>query len=73
MRTARQQEARTIGAEGPRAQIVRARPMPKLPHLCRGFGKDPEFYNFYRMMQSYRETFLGSTGNPRRPSYCRQK
>ena len=23
------------------------------------FGKDPEFYDFYRAMQSYRTTFLG--------------
>jgi modulator of FtsH protease HflC len=22
------------------------------------FGKDPEFYDFYRAMQSYRQTFL---------------
>ncbi|HMO76807.1 MAG TPA: protease modulator HflC, partial [Sphingopyxis sp.] len=22
------------------------------------FGKDPEFYDFYRAMQSYRKTFL---------------
>jgi hypothetical protein len=33
--------------------------------LCRSFGKDPAFYDFYRAMQSYDATFAqkGSTSS----------
>ena len=27
------------------------------------FGKDPQFYDFYRAMQSYRTTFVGEAGS----------
>ena len=60
MRTARQQEARSIEAEGQkRAQIIRAEADAEAAQIyAAAFGKDPEFYNFYRAMQSYQTTFL---------------
>jgi membrane protease subunit HflC len=64
MRTARQQEARSIEAEGlKRAQIIRAEADAEAAQTyAAAFGKDPEFYNFYRAMQSYETTFLGTNG-----------
>jgi membrane protease subunit HflC len=65
MRTARQQEARSIEAEGlKRAQIIRAEADAEAAQTyAAAFGKDAEFYNFYRAMQSYETTFLGVNGN----------
>jgi modulator of FtsH protease HflC len=59
MRTARTQEALTIEADGFRqAQIIRAEADAKAAQTyAAAFGKDPEFYDFYRAMQSYRQTF----------------
>ena len=59
MRTARTQEALTIEADGFRqAQIIRAEADAKAAQVyAAAFGKDPEFYDFYRAMQSYRQTF----------------
>lgn len=61
MRTAREQEARSIRAEGAkRAQIVRAEADAEAARTyAAAFGKDAGFYDFYRAMQSYRTTFLG--------------
>ena len=61
MRTARQQEARSIRAEGAkRAQIIRAEADADAAQTyAAAFGKDPEFYDFYRAMQCYQTTFLG--------------
>ena len=61
MRTAREQEARSIRAEGAkRAQIIRAEADAAAARTyAASFGKDPQFYDFYRAMQSYRTTFLG--------------
>jgi len=61
MITARQQEARSIRAEGAkRAQIIRADADAEAAQTyAAAFGKDPEFYDFYRAMQSYQTTFLG--------------
>lgn len=61
MRTAREQEARSIRAEGAkRAQIVRAEADAEAAQTyAAAFGKDASFYDFYRAMQSYRTTFLG--------------
>jgi membrane protease subunit HflC len=61
MITARQQEARSIRAEGAkRAQIIRAEADAEAAQTyAAAFGKDPEFYDFYRAMQSYQTTFLG--------------
>lgn len=64
MRTARTQEALTIEADGFRqAQIIRAEADAKAAEIyAAAFGKDPEFYDFYRAMQSYRQTFIGVNG-----------
>ena len=67
MRTARQQEARSIEAEGRReAQITMADADAKAAQTySASFGKDPDFYDFYRAMQSYRATFGTDDDNPR--------
>src|SRR5215218_1812217 len=70
MRTAREQEARSIRAQGAKPpQILRA---PAAAEAARtyaaSFGKDPQFYDFYRAMQSYRETFVGQPGKPPAPT-----
>src|SRR5207248_5285737 len=61
MRSAREQEARSILAEGGKqAQIIRANADAEAAHIyAASFGKDPEFYDFYRAMQSYQVTFVG--------------
>ena len=61
MRTAREQEARSILAEGAKqAQIIRASADAEAARTyAASFGKDPQFYDFYRAMQSYRSTFAG--------------
>ena len=61
MRTARQQEAISIRAEGQKeAQIIRGNADGEAARIyAASYGKDPEFYDFYRAMQSYRQTFLG--------------
>ena len=61
MRTARQQDATTILAGGQReAQVIRGNADGEAARIyAASFGKDPEFYDFYRAMQSYRQTFLG--------------
>ena len=65
MRSAREQEARSIRAEGSkRAQIVRAEADAEAAKTyAAAFGKDPQFYDFYRAMQSYQSTFIGD-GKP---------
>jgi membrane protease subunit HflC len=64
MRTARQQQALTIRAQGQRnAQIVRADADASASKIyADSFGKDPQFYDFYRAMQSYRYTFGADGG-----------
>jgi membrane protease subunit HflC len=64
MRTARQQEANTIRAQGQKqAQIVRAEADAQAARVyADAFSKDADFYDFYRAMQSYRHTF-GADGN----------
>ncbi|WP_380873375.1 protein HflC [Sphingomonas sp. DBB INV C78] len=64
MRTARQQEARSIEAEGRKqAQLITSEADADASRVyAESFGKDPDFYNFYRAMQSYRVTF-GTDGN----------
>ena len=61
MRTAREQEARSILAEGAKqAQIIRAQADADAAKIyAASFGKDPQFYDFYRAMQSYQTTFVG--------------
>jgi membrane protease subunit HflC len=66
MQSARQQEAITIRAEGQKqAQIVRAQADADSARIyAESFGKDADFYDFYRAMQSYRHTF-GADGGPK--------
>ena len=61
MRTARLQEARSIRAQGlKQAQIIRADADADAARTyAASFGKDPDFYDFYRAMQSYQTTFVG--------------
>ncbi|HEY4070443.1 MAG TPA: protease modulator HflC [Sphingomicrobium sp.] len=61
MRTARLQEARSIRAQGAKqAQIIRAQADADASKTyAASFGKDPDFYDFYRAMQSYLTTFVG--------------
>jgi membrane protease subunit HflC len=67
MRTARQQEARSILAQGlKQAQIIRAEADAEAASTyADAFGKDPDFYDFYRAMQSYETTFVNNgSGEP---------
>ena len=65
MKTQRQQQATMIRAEGQRnAQIVRANADAQAAKIyANAFNKDPGFYDFYRAMQSYKQTF-GVAGGP---------
>ncbi len=60
MRTARRLEAASIRAQGyKKAQIIRADADARASGIyAESFGKDPDFYSFYRAMQSYRRTFV---------------
>ena len=66
MRSAREQEARSIRAEGgKRAQIIRAEADAEAARVyAESFGKDADFDEFYRAMQSYQTTFLGDGQTP---------
>jgi membrane protease subunit HflC len=70
MRTARTQEARSIQAQGAKqAQIIRADADAEAANTYAGaFNQDPDFYDFYRAMQSYEASFISSSpsaDNPR--------
>ena len=67
MRTAREQEARSIRAQGlKQAQIIRAQAdADAAKTYAAAFGQDPQFYDFYRAMQSYQTTFVGD--DPSKP------
>ena len=62
MRSAREQEAQSILATGAKqAQIIQAQADADAAQTyAASFGKDPQFYDFYRALQSYRLTFLGN-------------
>ena len=64
MKTAREQEALSIRAEGRKqALIITAEADAQAAGVyAESFNKDPDFYNFYRAMQSYKVTF-GTDGN----------
>jgi membrane protease subunit HflC len=64
MRSARNQEAIAIDAEGQKeAQIIRADAEAEAARIYAiSYGKDPQFYDFYRAMQSYRQTFQNGEG-----------
>jgi membrane protease subunit HflC len=61
MRSAREQEAQSILAQGAKqAAIIQAQADADAAQTyAASFGKDPDFYDFYRAMQSYRQTFIG--------------
>ncbi len=65
MRTAREQEALTIRAQGEKqAQIIRAEADAAAAKVyADSFGKDADFYDFYRAMQAYRRTFNSQNGS----------
>ncbi len=64
MRTDREEEAATIRAQGQKnAQIIRAEAEANAASTyAAAYGKDPEFYDFYRAMESYRRTFEQGEG-----------
>jgi modulator of FtsH protease HflC len=59
MESDRQEEAGTIRALGARdAQIITSEAQASAASIyAEAYNKDPEFYDFYRAMQSYRRTF----------------
>ncbi len=59
MASARDQEARTIAANGQRkAQLVKAAADAQAAQIyAKSYGADPQFYAFYRAMQAYRVAF----------------
>lgn len=61
MQAAREQEAATIRAQGQKsAQLIRAEAEAEAARTyAAAFGKDADFYNFYRAMQSYDFAFSG--------------
>jgi membrane protease subunit HflC len=65
MQSDRQEEAETIRAGGRRdAQIIRAEAEANAARIyADAFNKDPEFYDFFRAMQSYRQAFMTGDGN----------
>jgi modulator of FtsH protease HflC len=64
MRSDRQEEAETIRAGGRRdAQIIRAEAEANAARIyAEAYNQDPDFYDFFRAMQSYRTTFETGEG-----------
>jgi len=64
MESDRQEEAETIRAGGRRdAQIIRAEAEAEAAQIyAEAYNQDPDFYDFYRAMQSYRTTFETGEG-----------
>lgn len=64
MESDRQREARTIRAAGDRdARIIRAEADAEAANIyAQSFGADPGFYDFYRAMQSYEQSFARGEG-----------
>lgn len=64
MQAVRQQEAATIRAQGQKgAQLIRAEAEAEAARTyATAFGKDADFYNFYRAMQSYDYAFGSEEG-----------
>ncbi|AKM08985.1 protease modulator HflC [Croceicoccus naphthovorans] len=65
METARKQESDTIRAQGSKAaQIIRAEAEAEAAQTyAAAFNKDPNFYDFYRAMQSYDTVFSNDSDN----------
>ncbi|BDI60195.1 protease modulator HflC [Qipengyuania nanhaisediminis] len=61
----RQEQAETIRAQGRKnAQIIRAQADAEAAAIyADAYGKDPDFYDFYRAMESYRQTFINGEGS----------
>ncbi|MFU7529300.1 protease modulator HflC [Qipengyuania sp. ASV99] len=61
----RQEQAETIRAQGRKnAQIIRAEAdADAAKTYADAYGKDAQFYDFYRAMQSYRSTFIDGQGS----------
>ncbi|MEP0393121.1 MAG: protease modulator HflC [Erythrobacter sp.] len=61
----RQEQAETIRAQGRKnAQIIRAEADAQAASTyAAAYGKDPDFYDFYRAMESYRQTFINGEGD----------
>jgi membrane protease subunit HflC len=68
MRTARTQEARSIQAQGlKQAQIIRAdADAEAAATYAEAFNQDPQFFDFYRAMQSYEASFISGNGEGQR-------
>jgi membrane protease subunit HflC len=66
MRSAREQEAQSILAQGQRqALVIQAQADADAAQTyAASFGKDPQFYDFYRAMKSYQTTFVGNGRDP---------
>ena len=64
MRSDREEEAETIRAGGRRdAQIIRAESEAEAAQIyAEAYNQDPDFYDFFRAMQSYRTTFSSGDG-----------
>ena len=65
MQSDRREEAETIRAGGQRdARIIQAEAEAQAARIyADAYGKDPEFYDFYRAMQSYRRSFETGEGS----------
>ena len=63
MQTAREQEARSIRAQGDKqAQIIRAEANAEAARTyAEAYNKDADFFDFYRAMESYKVTFMPAT------------
>jgi len=63
MQSARKQEADTLRAQGLKnAQIIRAEAEAEAANIyAAAYGKDPNFYDFFRAMQSYDTTFAADS------------
>ncbi|WP_209349450.1 protease modulator HflC [Pontixanthobacter sp. CEM42] len=66
MKSDRQEEAETIRAQGRRdARVIRAEAEGEAARTyAAAYGKDPQFYDFYRAMESYDKTFVEREGGP---------
>ena len=65
METARKQESDTIRAQGSKeAQIIRGEAQAEASRTyAQAFNQDPDFYDFYRAMQSYDAVFADGNVN----------
>ena len=73
MESDREREAATIRAGGRDARIIRADADAESARIyAEAFGKDAEFYDFYRAMQSYDATFSNDDNPSKAASSCRR-